>query len=261
VHGGPSFPYPDDFAPYFDYWPYPLGVLAQEGISVFMPNYRGTQTFGRKVASTRGYIAVDDIVIGVKTLIARGVADPSRLGIAGHSHGAWLGPLAMARSKLFQAASFAEGVANSVVMYELMSGDANREIHDRIIGASLYDAPQLYLDESPDLEFRGLHTAALFEGGSRAAAIYMLGFAKSAKRAGMPTEFLVYPHTGHNITDPALQRESAERNLGWFRFWLQGVETSKIHNPERYRRWESLCDLQIGRVGNTGTFCMPSHRR
>ena len=39
-------------------------------------------------------------------------------------------------------------------MYELMSEGANRAIHDRIVGAGLYDAPERYLAESPDLHFR-----------------------------------------------------------------------------------------------------------
>jgi dipeptidyl aminopeptidase/acylaminoacyl peptidase len=187
---------------------------------VFMPNYRGTHSYGTEVASGSDDEAIDDILTGVRALVDAGVADERRLGVSGHSHGALVGPLAMARAKNFRAASFAEGVANSVVAYELMSEDANREIHDPIVGSSLYEAPHRYLDESPDLHFKGLSTAALFEGGAYTAALYMLGFPKAASRAGMPTEFVIYPQTAHNIAMPSLQREAAERNLEWFRRWL-----------------------------------------
>ncbi|MGH8177869.1 MAG: prolyl oligopeptidase family serine peptidase [Steroidobacter sp.] len=226
VHGGPAFAYPNAFAPYFAYWPYPIEVYAEHGIAVFMPNYRGTHSYGRQIATGSNEQAIDDIVTGVRKLVAEGVVDEHRLGVSGHSHGAFVGPLAMARAKNFRAASFAEGVANSVVAYELMSEDANREIHDAIVGASLYEAPQRYLDESPDLHFAGLSTAALFEGGAYTAALYMLGFTKAASRAGMPTEFVVYPQTAHNIAMPKLQREAAERNLDWFRSWLLGERKS-----------------------------------
>jgi hypothetical protein len=101
-----------------------------------------------------------------------------------------------------------------------MSGQANREIHDAIMGASLYDAPARYIEDSPDLKFAGLETASLFEAGAYTAGLLMLGFPKAATRAGMPTEFVVYPRTGHNLAIPSLMRESARRNLEWFERWL-----------------------------------------
>jgi dipeptidyl aminopeptidase/acylaminoacyl peptidase len=227
VHGGPAFAYPDAFAPYFRFWPYPLEAYASHGIAVFLPNYRGTHSYGREVAASTSAQSVADIVAGVDHLVRRGVADPQRLGISGHSHGALIGPLAMARARSFAAASFAEGVANAVVMYELMSGDANRELHDALLGSSLYENPRRYLDESPDLQFAGLHTATLWEGGAQAAGLLMLGYPKAAARAGMPTEFILYPQTGHNIALPALQREAARRNLEWFERWLLGRRSGR----------------------------------
>jgi dipeptidyl aminopeptidase/acylaminoacyl peptidase len=239
VHGGPAFAYPDAFAPYFRFWPYPLEVYASHGIAVFLPNYRGTHSYGRAVATATSAQSAADIATGVEALVLRGIADPQRLGISGHSHGAVVGPLAMARARTFAAASFAEGVANAVVMYELMSDDANREIHDALLGASIYEDPRRYLEESPDLQFAGLHTAALFEGGARAAGLLMLGYPKAAARTGMPTELIIYPQTGHTIALPALQREAAQRNLDWFDFWLVGREDAAPSKAAQYARWRS----------------------
>jgi dipeptidyl aminopeptidase/acylaminoacyl peptidase len=233
VHGGPAFAYPDAFAPYFRFWPYPLEVYATHGIAVFVPNYRGTHSYGRAVATSTSAQSAADVVTGVESLVRRGIADPRRLGICGHSHGAVIGPLAMARGRTFAAASFAEGVANAVVMYELMSDDANREIHDTLLGASLYEDPRTYLAESPDLQFAGLHTAALFEGGAQAAGLLMLGYPKAAARAGMPTEFIIYPQTGHNVSLPVLQREAAQRNLNWFEFWLLDRKKDSATYPRK----------------------------
>lgn len=242
VHGGPAFPFPDAFAPYFDIWPYPLEIYPAHGIAVFLPNYRGTHTYGRAIAVSGNDEPIEDIVSGVQHLVSAGVADPARLGISGQSHGALVGPLAMVQSGIFEASSFAEGLANSVVMYELMSGDANRQIHDPTMGASLYEAPELYLEQSADLHMEGIETASLFEAGAYMTALYMLGFPKAAERFGIPAEFIVYPQTGHNITIPALQRESAERNLAWFEFWLTGCASADPSREERYRRWRGLRD-------------------
>ncbi len=241
VHGGPAFPFPDAFAPYFDYWPYPLETYAAHGIAVFLPNYRGTHTYGRDIAVSGSDEPIEDIVSGVQHLVSEKIADPSLLGISGHSHGALVGPLVMVRSGLFEVSSFAEGVANSVVMYELMSGDANRQIHDPIAGASLYEDPARYLRESADLHMEGIDTASLFEAGAYATALYMLGFPKAAERAGMPTEFVVYPKTGHNLALPSLQREAAQRNLDWFNFWLRACAPS---DGVRHSRWEALQQAQ-----------------
>lgn len=216
VHGGPAFPFPNSFAPYLAMWPFPFELFANRGMAVFIPNYRGTHTYGRAIASGSDDQAVNDILSGIRSLIAGGVADEQRLGICGHSHGGMLGPRAMVAAKNFRVSSFAEGVASSVVMYELMSGQANREIHDAILGASLYDAPERYIADSPDLKFAGIETASLFEAGAYTSALLMLGFPKAAARAGMPTEFVVYPRTGHNLAIPSLMRESARRNLAWF---------------------------------------------
>lgn len=240
IHGGPAFAYPDSFAPYFAYWPYPLEVYAAHGIAVFMPNYRGTHSYGRQIAVSTSEQAIADIVSGVQNLVDSGIADAKRLGISGHSHGAVVGPLAMAQAGFFAAASFAEGVANAIVMYELMSEDANRQIHDATLGASLYQAPQRYLAESPDLQFGGVTSASLFEAGSDTAALLMLGFPKAARRAGMPAEFVVYPRTGHNLVIPTLQREAAERNLDWFTFWLLGREDAATTKASQFVRWRGL---------------------
>lgn len=253
THGGPAFAYTNSFAPYFEIWPYPFEVLADRGIAIFIPNYRGTQSYGRATASPKNIVGepMGDIVSGIKTLIAGGVADPTRLGITGQSHGAWLGPLTMARERIFRASSFAEGNANAVVMYETMSGDLNRQVHDATFGVSLYDSPERYIEASPDLYFKGLSTASLFEGGAQSQAIDMLGMAKAARRFGVPNEFIIYPKTGHNPGLSAIQRDSAQRNLDWFAFWLNGYEDPDPLKAEQYKRWRAMRDQQEASLSAT----------
>ena len=251
VHGGPGFAITNMFGPYFytwgGVWPYPFDAYAAHGIATFFPNYRGTETYGRPFASPTKIDGepVDDIVSGIQYLIETGVADPARLGISGQSHGGWLGPLVMTRAKkIFRASSFAEGDGDEVVVYEEMPGQLNREVHDEVNGGSLYDSPQRYLDLSPNLHFAGVSSANLFEAGARSSALLMLALGKASRRVGLPTEVIVYPKTGHNVQIPRLQRESAERNLDWFRFWLKGEEDPDPAKAEQYARWRALRRLQ-----------------
>jgi dipeptidyl aminopeptidase/acylaminoacyl peptidase len=246
VHGGPGFAFPNAFAPYFEVWPYPLEVLAGQGFAIFIPNYRGTQSYGRAFASPKRLDGepAGDIIAGVRKMIADGVADPARLGITGQSHGAWLGPVVMTREKVFRASSFAEGSSNGVLMYSLMPGDLNRQVHDVVtgLGKSFWDDPQPYLEGSPDMHFRGVRTASLWEAGAQSAAVMMFSYPKAARHFGAPTEFVVYPKTQHNPSLPAIQRESANRNLDWFAFWLNGEENPGEGKAAQYERWKKLRD-------------------
>jgi dipeptidyl aminopeptidase/acylaminoacyl peptidase len=242
VHGGPGYAFANEFAPYFQVWPYPLEILAESGIAVFVPNYRGTQSYGMEIGSpaTQDGAPADDIIAGIEHLIDSGIADAKRLGMAGHSHGAWLGPVALTRMKGIRATSFAEGISNLVMAYELMPGKLNRAVHDIKHGASLYDDPVAYLRQSPSLHFDGLSSANLFEGGAQSGAFFSLSFAKASLRQGLPTETIIYPQSGHNLASPKLLRESAVRNLDWFRFWLQGYKDPRPAKAAQYERWDKL---------------------
>jgi dipeptidyl aminopeptidase/acylaminoacyl peptidase len=245
VHGGPGVAMPDSFGPYAALWTYPLEVLVSRGIAVFLPNYRGTKTFGRAFAqpSDNGKEPVEDILSGIQSLIDSGSADRTRLAISGHSHGGWLAPLAMAKGQSrglkFLAGSFAEGTTNKIMMYALMSGDLNRQVHDPLNGGSFFDAPERYLEDTPELAYRGLSTAVLFEAGATNLGIGMMTAPKATKHFGLPTEYIIYPRTGHNPFLTRIQREIAERNLDWFEFWMLGRVDPAPAKREQYQRWSA----------------------
>lgn len=247
VHGGPSSPVTDEFNSIFSVWAYPLEVYPAYGIAVFIPNYRGTQTFGRKF-STPKFVdqePVDDVSSGIRSLIAAGIADPDRLAISGHSHGSFLGPMVLTKERdlKFKATSFAEGFPDSILLYEEFGGAFNRGTHESRLfsgGVSLYDDPRRYLELSPLLHLNGLNSANLLESGTEVSPLQMLAFGKASRRAGMATETILYPRTGHDLTSPLLEKESAERNLDWFRFWLKGEEDPDPAKVPQYLRWREL---------------------
>ncbi len=240
VNGGPGPPAADSFAG--QNWPQPLEAYAGIGIAVLIPNYRGMGSFGRAYQAPTKVDGepVDDVTRGVEAMIAHGIADRARLAIAGHSHGAWLGPLVMGRSKLFRACAFAEGFSNMVQLYLNQSQAINRMVHDQSVGVSLFDDPARYIALSPDLDFKGLDAACLFEAGARSAPDQMFGFAKAANHAGMPNLFYVYPRTGHNVDSPRIEREIATRNLDWISYWLIGRGSADPATVAQYADWHRL---------------------
>ncbi len=86
VHGGPTG------AIRFEYQPGRWSrVLADAGLAVFLPNYRGSTGWGLQFAEANigdmGGADYADIMSGIDQLVADHIADPDRLGIAGWSYG------------------------------------------------------------------------------------------------------------------------------------------------------------------------------
>ena len=239
VHGGPGYVVPNGFHLY-DAWPYPFRIFALRGYLVFLPNYRGTGSFGKVFMQPHDIAKdpADDIISGISSLIERGIVDRERIGIMGQSHGAWLGPYVMAKSRIFRAASFAEGSVDIFSIYGHMPGWLNLNVHEYYYGGAPYDNPQRYLELSPIFNFKGLHTATLMEFGEQSLAVDGLELLTALWRQGIPHEFVIYPKTGHNISSPRLELESMNRNLDWFDFWMLGKQDPDPKKHQQYERWK-----------------------
>ncbi|MDQ6783865.1 MAG: prolyl oligopeptidase family serine peptidase, partial [Actinomycetota bacterium] len=101
LHGGPEAQERPVFNPQHQ-------ALVAAGISVFAPNVRGSSGFGRAFAHADDrygrYDAIADVEACVRHLINTGVADPSRVAVAGRSYGGYLTLAALVRyPELFAA--------------------------------------------------------------------------------------------------------------------------------------------------------------
>jgi dipeptidyl aminopeptidase/acylaminoacyl peptidase len=247
VHGGPGVAIKDAFEPYSLFaqwaWPYPFRIFADRGYLVFIPNYRGTGSFGKPFRLFRDMAGepADDIVAGVEFLEARGDADPKLVGILGHSHGGWLGPYVLTHHReLFKAASFAEGALDTFSQYGLMPGWLNLYTHEFYNPGTPYDNTQRYIAISPIFAMKGLTTPTLLEFGQRSLAMLGLESATAMWREGVPHEMVVYPGEGHNLASPVLQLDSIQRNLDWFDYWMLGKRDPDPKKQEQYARWEKM---------------------
>lgn len=199
-------------------WPYPLQVLADRGYAVLVVHYRGTSSFGPQFRQfTPGKEGVADVNSGVRAVSQRPQIDGERLGILGHSHGAWLGPMAAGLGHEFQAAAFAEGIGNFLGAYLGLDGRRNLDLHEPDLGVTPWQDVARYLELSPVFMTQLVeNTATLIEAGERAAAVEALQFAKAFWRHDTPHELVIYPDTGHSIRKPATMLESMNRTLAWF---------------------------------------------
>jgi len=63
--------------------------------------------------------------------------------------------------------------------------------------------------------------------------------------ARKPFDAYVFPGEYHEKWQPAHRHAIYERNLDWFRFWLQDYEDPDPTKAEQYKRWHELRKLQV----------------
>jgi len=129
--------------------------------STIRPTYyasRGYLVFEPDVVYQIGYpgqSAVDCVVPGVLALIERGFVDPKHVGLQGHSWGGYQIAFMVTKTGMFAAASAGAPVANMTSAYggirweSGMSRMFQYEHTQSRIGASLWDAPLHYIENSP----------------------------------------------------------------------------------------------------------------
>jgi hypothetical protein len=55
-----------------------------------------------------------------------------------------------------------------------------------------------------------------------------------------PVDLFYYPNDVHQIDLPIGRLANLERNVDWYRFWLQGYEDPDPAKRTQYNRWEAL---------------------
>jgi dipeptidyl aminopeptidase/acylaminoacyl peptidase len=216
VHGGPTGAWSDRYEPWGQ-------VLASRGYAVLYPNVRGSTGYGWKflIANRADWGGGDfkDLMVGVDTLIARGIADPGRLGIAGWSYGGYMASWAITQTNRFKAAVTGAGMSDLAVEYGTEFGPA----YDEWFYGTPYDRPDGFRRSSPLTYITAARTPTLILQGeadltdpiSQSQLLY-----RALKRRGVPTELVLYPREGHGIQEENHQIDRVVRIVDWFKRWF-----------------------------------------
>jgi hypothetical protein len=82
-------------------------------------------------------------------------------------------------------------------------------------------------------------------GGSQSEPRIAYEFFAALSRQGKPGELYFYPKGEHALDTPLERTASLQRNVDWFRFWMQGYEgKAPDYDPEQYLRWRRLREQQ-----------------
>ena len=220
IHGGPDWHWADYF---------PAGwaqLLASNGYAVLLPNPRGGTGRGAAFVDATwddyGGEELHDTLRGIDLLVARGVADPERLGIGGWSHGGYMAAWAVTQTARFRAAIMGAGVA------DLLSDQGQNDIprcNDDYFPARSYDDPDAYLRRSPIAHLGRAGTPTLILHGGEDARVHPAQgreFYAALRQRGVPATLVSYPREGHQIEERAHRIDLLARVLGWYDRWLRG---------------------------------------
>src|SRR4029079_19137177 len=114
LHGGPQSQ--------FDYgFSFEWQLLAANGYGVVATNRRGStgrgQDYAKGIYAAWGSVDVQDVLSAVDDAVARGIADPNRLGVGGWSYGGMLTNYTIASDPRFKAATSGASISNILAGY------------------------------------------------------------------------------------------------------------------------------------------------
>ena len=228
LHGGPGggvthglFPQFMHIVPQVD--PYPTEAMASAGFAILFPMPRGGAGYGeagqRAIVNGWGDGDYKDIMAGVDDLIARGIADPQRLGVMGASYGGYLTNWIVTQTARFKAASAGASLTDLDDTYYLSEGGGFLEAYFK----RPWENREAYVAHSPLTFVERVTTPLLIQHGERDPRVPIQNawkFYRALKALGKTVEFDIYPRGGHVLYEPMLQREQMRRNLEWFTRWI-----------------------------------------
>lgn len=228
-HGGPNggvtyglFPQFMHVVSQVDY--YPVEAMAGAGFAILFPMPRGGAGYGeagqRSIVNAWGEADYKDIMTGVDDLIAKGIADPDRLGVMGASYGGYMTNWIVTQTGRFKAASSGASLSDLADQYFLSDGgEVMAEYFKRP-----WEARESYASHSP-LMFAGrVTTPLLLQHGERDQRVPIANawkFYRALKQFGKTVELDIHPRSGHVFYEPMQEREAMQRNLDWFARWIR----------------------------------------
>jgi dipeptidyl aminopeptidase/acylaminoacyl peptidase len=189
--------------------------------------------FAAAVAGRVGLDEWTDVVSGIDLLIAGGVADPDRLGIAGVSHGGFMAAWAIGQTDRFKAAVMDAGISDWGM--QVAAGDFG--VWEADLGGSCgWEGPGPHRHDqlSPISYASKVCTPVLILHGQDDTNV-PLGqatyFHRALSRLGVEHEFIVYPREGHGIAERNHQLDVLRRMRAWFDRWLVPRHRMRTRRP------------------------------
>ena len=178
-----------------------------------------------------GPSAVKSIVPGVQKLLERGYIDPKKLGLQGQSWGGYQALYIITQTQMFAAAMAGAPVANMTSAYGGIrwGSGVNRSMQyergQSRIGASLWEQPQLYLENSPLFSLPRVTTPLFIMSNDMDDAVPWwqgIELFVGMRRLGKEAYLINYNNDVHNPQSRANQKDIAMKMEQFFDAKLKG---------------------------------------
>jgi dipeptidyl aminopeptidase/acylaminoacyl peptidase len=229
---------------------FPPQSLANAGFVVLMANMPGQnqqpKSYTANMGETFNWIAM--VESGITHLDELGLIDWNNVGIMGFSRTSWDVDFMITHSSFrFAAASSADsGLYNYGSYWYNNSKDTMRNAEQQFGGPPYGASWKEWLSYSPAFNAQAAHVPLLMEYcgyGFLSEPLHGLEFFVALNRQEKPVELYFYPQGDHVLDTPAERVASLQRNVDWFRFWMQGIERPGPEDSEQYVRWHALRNL------------------
>ena len=213
IHGGPTSQYNVGFNPEWQ-------LFAAHGYAVVAANPRGStgrgQDFARAIYASWGSVDVPDVLAAVDDAVARGVADPNRLGIGGWSYGGMLTNFTIARDQRFKAAVSGASISNVLGGY---GTDQYIRDYEMELGKP-WENPEPWMRVSyPFFQAGRIKTPTLFLVGEKDFNVPALSseqMYQALRSQGVDTQLVIYPGQYHGLKRPSFIRDRMQRYFDWY---------------------------------------------
>ena len=227
VHGGPTGRWSDNFEPWGQ-------LLVARGYAVLYPNVRGSTGYGQHFVEMNradwGGGDFRDVMAGADWLVARGIADPNRLGIGGWSYGGYMAAWAVTQTTRFKAAVSGAPVIDMASEF----GTENGSAYDEWFYGTPYDKLDGFIKSSPMTFVRNVKTPTLLlqgEDDTTDPIGQSQQFYRGLKRYGVESDLVLYPREPHGLREERHLLDRLTRILAWYDKYLKPATSSETPRP------------------------------
>jgi dipeptidyl aminopeptidase/acylaminoacyl peptidase len=209
--------------------PYNPTVFTSQGYFFFQPDitYRDRNP---------GFSAVEAIVPAVEKVLETGMIDRAKVGLVGHSWGAYQTAFAVTQTDLFAAAVAGAPLTNLISMSLQVywnTGGTNARIFE--ISQGRMEVPfwqdlEAYMANSPVFHIEKMETPLLVAFGDKDGAVDWsqgVELYNAARRAEKEMVMLVYPGENHSLRQKPNQIDYHRRIVDWFGHYLKDADAPR----------------------------------
>ena len=230
----------------------PAPTPSRLNIPFFVSN--GYLVFAPDISYEKGYpgkSAEEFINSGVESLKKNAWVDGTKIGIQGQSWGGYQVAHLITRTNMYAAAWSGAPVVNMTSAYGGMRWESgmNRQFQyektQSRIGATLWEKPDLYIENSPLFSLPKVNTPVVIMANDADGAVpwYQgIEMFNGLRRLGKPVWMLNYNNEAHNLVQRQNRKDIQIREQQFFDYYLKGAKapawmTSGIPATEKGKTW------------------------